>query len=111
MHFGQLVSEVIYARNINMDNAAGYMEMTIPELQLLLQKEDWTASEIKNASARLDYDFGKHLSPWDEDFTSFYGTNEVSFYVQYSKETEGDKMEQLNIAIRAKCKELGLNCV
>lgn len=109
-HFGKIVEKVISLKEISLENAATYANISAEKLQMMLNREEWTNREIKQFSVALMYDFGKHLSPWDIPILAFPNHQDCNFYVAYNASTEGDKMEKLNVTVRKLCTEMGLNC-
>lgn len=111
MHFGKLVQQVISAKEIAVEDAAAYAGVTLEKLMMMLNRDEWTNTEIKQFSVALDYDLGKHLSPWEIELNAKPSHRECNFYITFSPGQDGDKIDELNILVRQKCLELGLECL
>jgi hypothetical protein len=111
MHFGKIVNDVISAKEIALEDAASYAGVTLEKLLMMLNRYEWTTTEVKQFSVALDYDLGKHLSQWDIDINAKPGYRECNFYITFSPQQDSDKMDDLNISVRQKCEFLGLECL
>jgi hypothetical protein len=109
-HFGNLVNEVLSLKKITLADAASYASIPQEKLKMMLSSDEWTSPEIKHFSVALNYDFGKHLSQWDIAINAEEGRQEVNFYITYNAAQDGDKLDELNIAVRKLCDDLRFNC-
>ena len=110
MHFGKLVKEVMLLKEVALINAAAYAGISQEKLNIMLNREEWTTTEVKQFSVALNYDFGKHLSPWEIEVNALASHLDANFYVQYSPQHDGEKLDKLTTTIHQLCGELGLNC-
>ena len=110
MHFGKLVKQVISLKEIEPVDAAAYAGINEEKLNMMIKREEWTNTEIKQFSVALNYDFGKHLSPWDIEVNALASHQDANFYIQYSPQHDGEKLDKLTSSINKMCEELGLIC-
>lgn len=110
IHFGEIVAEVLQLKEIALIDAAAYADISLEKLKLMLKRSEWTTEEVKKFSVALNHDFGKYLSPWEIEINALAGFQDANFYVSYNPETDGDKLDQVNIVLRRLCAEFGLLC-
>jgi hypothetical protein len=110
MDFGKLAQEVISLKEVALEDAAAYAEVSLEKLNMMLNRSEWTTTEVKQFSVALNYDFGKHLSPWDIEVNALASHQDANFYVQYSPQHDGEKLDKLTAAVHQLCDDLGLKC-
>lgn len=110
MHFGKLVKEVMTLKEIASVDAAAYAGINEEKLSMMLNREEWTNTEIKQFSVALNYDFGKHLSPWDIEVNALAAHQDANFYIQYSPQHDGEKLDKITATVHKLCNDLGLKC-
>jgi hypothetical protein len=110
MDFGKLAQEVISLKEVALEDAAAYAEVSLEKLNMMLNRSEWTTTEVKQFSVALNYDFGKHLSPWEIEVNALASHQDANFYVQYSPQHDGEKLDKLTTAVHQLCDDLGLKC-